>query len=358
MMMNSLNTMREWLVFPAVSCMVLLFMAWAALFSGVHAQGINQKTAQKTTQQPAQKLDPPRALHVDTNKVQVLVGTLRRIAESGSVRLTYRDDVLPFSFVPGNWRRPAGYSIDICTEVVAELMAYLGKPLKIQWVPVNAANRFEAIEQERADFECGTSSDTPQRRQHLAFSAPIFATGTRMLVRSDSPLRFLRDIVDKRVGLVGGTSATRAWNEWLDKQNGQIGTQTFSSYRQGLQMLAQKKVDALLGDEVLMYAYLTQTGKRRDYRFIGPWVSYEVYGIAFKKQDNEHLQVWLEGVLARMAASRQLHTLYTRWFERHLPGGENLRLPMNPVMQGVLAVLGRSAPAQNNGDGHTPAAKP
>jgi len=318
-------TMRGWRSCLALSC---LAAAWAIGLPAAHAQN-------------------PATLHVDAQTVQILTGTLQRIAQSGRVRLTYREDVLPFSFVPENWRRPVGYSIAICSAVVESLSTRLGKPLLIEWIPVSAANRFEVIEQERADFECGTSSDTPQRRQHLSFSAPIFATGTRLLVRTESALRRLPDVIGKRAGVVLGTSAGPALTDWLNGQNAlpdQPPLREFASYKQGLDALEQGGVDALLGDEVLLYALLTREHKRRDYRFVGTWVSFDVYGIAFKKADNGQLKVWLDGVLSRMAANRQLHALYTRWFERRLPAGQNnLKLPLNATTQRMFEMLGRDA---------------
>jgi len=287
-------------------------------------------------------------LLVDADKVQVLTGTLQRIAQSGLVKLTYRDDVPPFSFVPKNWQRPVGYSLAVCTEMVDALSLWLDKPLVIQWVPVTALDRFDVIEQNLADFECGTSSDTPQRSQYLSFSAPIFATGTRLLVRQESSLRRLPDIIGKSVGVMTGTSALPALDNWLGEQNITHGqspihppAQTFASYKQGLEALAQGQVDALLGDEVLLYALLTREKQRHNYRFIGTWVSFEMYGIAFKKEGNAQLKNWLDNTLARLAAKRRLHILYTRWFERRLPDGENLKLPMNATMQRMLDLLSK-----------------
>jgi len=319
--------MREWL-----ACLTLC-IAWAVGLIGL----------------PAAHAQHPAALHVDAQNVQILTGTLRRIAASGRVRLTYREDVLPFSFVPENWHRPVGYSIAICSALVEALSTRLNKPLPIEWVPVNAANRFDVIEQERADFECGTSSDTPQRRQHLSFSVPIFATGTRLLVRNESALHRLPDVIGKRAGVVAGTSAGPALTDWLSGQNAaaeQPALREFANYKQGLDALAQGQIDALLGDEVLLHTLLIHEHKRRDYRFVGTWVSFELYGIAFKKAENAQLKIWLDGVLSRMAAERQLHALYTRWFERRLPAGqsgagENLRLPLNATTQRIFEILGR-----------------
>lgn len=285
--------------------------------------------------------DGPHPLtRAEATQVEVLVGTLHEVAQSGRVRLAYRQDVLPFSFVPEDWHRPVGYSISICRAVVEAMSRRLDKPLEVEWVPVTASDRFDVIEQGKADLECGVTSDTPERRSKVSFSAPIFITGARVLVRRDSGIKALADVAGQRIGVVSTTTSQEALTEWLGKQDIRVELVSFDGYAAGYEALAHGKVDALLGDEVLLYGQLAREGGRRDYLFVGPWVTYEVYGIAFR-HDDEDVKTMVNRTLSRLAANGELENLYSRWFQRRLPGGYNLSLPMSPTMRTAILLLAR-----------------
>lgn len=286
--------------------------------------------------------EPAQLLALQTAPVDVLTGVLRRINQSGSVKLGYREDALPFSFVPQGWRRPVGYSIDICKNIVDVISSRLDKPLTTQWVPVTAESRFDDLARGRIDLECGASSDTVQRRKRVAFSPPIFITGTRLLVPRQAVLPSLDELAGKRVGVVAGTTARQALADWLDKRGAHAELVTFNAYQAGFKALEEGAVHALLGDEVLLYALLSKEGKRGAYRLAGPWVSYDVYGIALARGDAA-MQALVDDALARMAASRELENLYTRWFQRRLFQTKSLNLPMSPALRATIDMLARAA---------------
>jgi glutamate/aspartate transport system substrate-binding protein len=42
-----------------------------------------------------------------------------------------------------------------------------------------------------------------------------------------------------------------------------------------------------------------------------------------------------------MARERRLDELYNKWFQRRLPTGETLGLPMSPQLEEIFSVLGQ-----------------
>ena len=114
-------------------------------------------------------------------------GTLDRINQDKSIRIAYRDDAPPFSY-KGRNGEPAGFMVDLCRAVAAQLGDQLHlTPLKIVYVPVTAANRFDAITQGKADLLCEPTTETLTRRQQVDFSIPTFVDGAGLLIRSDGP---------------------------------------------------------------------------------------------------------------------------------------------------------------------------
>ncbi|MCB5362250.1 amino acid ABC transporter substrate-binding protein [Pusillimonas sp. CC-YST705] len=295
----------------------------------------------------AQTMDAPQLLaqSQEAKPVEVLTGSLLRIHQTATVKVGYREDALPFSFVPKAWRRPVGYSIDICKNLIEAVARRLDKPLNTQWVPVTAENRFEALVQGRIDLECGASSDTAQRRQWVSFSSPIFFTGARLMISRQADLRSVDQLAGKRVGVVAGTTAQQALAQWLEKRGARATLLAFDNYPSGFEALEIGAVQALLGDEVLLYALLAEQDKRDQYRLVGPWVSYDVYGIAFAHDDSA-MRALVDAELSRMAASRELERLYVRWFQRRLPDGQTLDLPMNPTLRAVMDMLAKRTGAR------------
>ena len=112
---------------------------------------------------------------VDGTSAQELEGRLKQIHDTGIVRLAYRSDANPFSFVSQNGR-PEGYTIDLCKFIASALGRELNKNLSAEWVPVDSQNRFDTIAVGVADIECGASSVSFGRMTKVDFSSFILKT--------------------------------------------------------------------------------------------------------------------------------------------------------------------------------------
>ena len=63
--------------------------------------------------------------------VGALSGTLKKIKDTGTITLGYRESSLPFSYL-NKRQQPIGYSIDLCREIVEEASTELdGMDIKI-----------------------------------------------------------------------------------------------------------------------------------------------------------------------------------------------------------------------------------
>jgi len=146
-----------------------------------------------------------------------LIDTLHKIKKRGVIRLGYRENSVPFSFLVDN--QPIGYSIDLCNAIVKEISVELGIEVRVDYRPVTTHNRFLLLVSGGIDLECGSSSITSERKKQSAFSPVIFVTGTKLLVKRDSPVTNLRDLRNKTVVLTRDTSNADAI-ERLSQNNG------------------------------------------------------------------------------------------------------------------------------------------
>src|SRR3974390_2510659 len=84
-------------------------------------------------------------------------GRLKRIGETATIKLAYRSDANPLSFVNAKGE-PDGHTGALCKFVVRSLEQQLNASLAISWVPVDTQNRIETVAKGAADMECGSTT--------------------------------------------------------------------------------------------------------------------------------------------------------------------------------------------------------
>lgn len=285
-------------------------------------------TVPAAAQQEGIYFPPPKAL----------TGTLAKVARTGVITLGYRKNALPFSYIgpPG----PIGYSLDLCDEIVADVAVELGgKQLDVDRRPVTPAGRIPALVGDEIDLECGSSTNTLARRKEVAFSPIIFVAGTRLMVGRSSSVRSLRDLRGKTVVVTAGTTNEAAVRSLAGKQGLDIKLITTPDHDQSFALFRAGEAEALATDDVLLYGLIARTGTQKDFKVVGDLLTYEPYGLMFRKNDPDFAAV-VERTFRRLAKSRELVWTYNAWFLRPLPSGERLDIPMSPQLTEVFHTLG------------------
>ena len=135
--------------------------------------------------------------------------TLANIKQTGTLKLGYRENSIPFSFV-GDDKQPRGYSVDLCRIVAEDIGKQLDLPkLDVRWVPVTAQSRFEALKSGAIDIECGNSTQTLSRRADFDFSVMTFVDGAGLLFREGEVPSSIEAIKAQRVAVVAGTTTEK-----------------------------------------------------------------------------------------------------------------------------------------------------
>src|SRR5262245_9367330 len=174
---------------------------------------------------------------------QGLDGRLKRIADTRTVNIAYRADAMPFSFADEKGQVD-GFTIDLCKRVVHSLERQLGVLLKVNWVPVTAQTRFEAVAKGRADLECGSSTITLERLKQVDFSNVTFVESTGLMVKSAAGLRSISDLSGKKIAVIAGTTNERVMNSQLKRRAIDATVLPFKSRDEALEALEAGKADA------------------------------------------------------------------------------------------------------------------
>ena len=153
----------------------------------------------------------------DGTSAQELEGRLKQIHDTGIIKLAYRSDAKPFSFMSQNGE-PDGYTIDLCKFIASALGRELNKNLSTEWVPVDSQNRFDSIAAGVADIECGSSSVSFGRMTKVDFSSFIFMENTGLIVRVNSGISSFGDLKGKKIAVIVGTTNEAALTKEIQRR--------------------------------------------------------------------------------------------------------------------------------------------
>ena len=263
-------------------------------------------------------------------------GTLEKVKDSGKLTLGYRSDTRPFAFSDSG--KPAGFSVALCQKVADAVKAELKLPaLAVDFVPLTATDRFEAVQQGRVDLSCGTDTPTLERREMVDFSLPIFFAGTGALLRKDADRR-LRDAMEGRpepaqpvwraapgvfssnvvFAAVGGTTIEKSLIDGLRTRRITVTVARVPDYAAGVQMVLDRRAAALFGDRPV----LLDAAKRApadELMVLDRLFTREPLALALRRGDDA-FRLLVDRSLSRLFRSPEIGPLYTTYFGAPDPG--------------------------------------
>jgi len=269
---------------------------------------------------------------------ELLTGTLLKARETGSLTLGYRESSIPFSYRSARGE-PIGYSIDLCKLLVDAIGAAVDRELTIRWQPVTSQTRIDAVVSGQVDLECGSTTNNLERQKQVAFSPTMFVSGTKLLVKNNSTIKSFRDLPGKTVVVTAGTTNEQTLRDLARKFKLDFTLRVAADHAASFELLTSGQVDAFATDDVLLYGLLAQNRRQGEFVVTGEFLSYDPYGIMFRKGDAQLARV-VRDTFHDLAADREIERRYTRWFLRKLPSGESLNLPMTPQLESLIQAMG------------------
>jgi len=237
---------------------------------------------------------------------------LDRIKEKGAITFAYRDGAAPFSF-KDRGGRVRGYSVDLCVRVAMAVQRNLAlKELKVEWLPVTAATRLEAVASGKADAECGTTTITLARMEKVDFSLPIFVDGGSVLVRANSKITRLNDLKGKRIAVIAGTTTEQALTRALSAAEAPATLVPVKDGAEGMAQLTKRKVDGYAGDRVVLAGFRLRAARPEDFEFIGGDFSFEPYALVLPRDDADFRLV-VNRALANVYRHGDIDPIYQQW---------------------------------------------
>ena len=185
--------------------------------------------------------------------------------------------------------------------------------MDVRWIKTNSRSRFEAIETGEADLECSATSNTLDRQKQFAFSLTTFIQGATIAVRQDTDLQKLEELSSKKIAVVRNTTTSRMLKRAI--ANGQLqGTLVEAKNMEAAaNMLANKEVEAIAGDRLLMFDQLVRSKLGTRFRMLPQDFAPEYYAIMMHKSDPD-LRWAVNATLSRTYRTPVIGELFQRWF--------------------------------------------
>jgi ABC-type amino acid transport substrate-binding protein len=250
--------------------------------------------------------------------------TLDQIKSSNTIRLGYRENSIPISFV-GADKQPRGFSVDLC-KIVAENVARQLKleRLDVQWVPVTAQSRFDALKNGKIDLECGNSTQTLSRRAEFDFSVMTFVDGAGLLFRKGEIPASSDHLAGQTIVVVSGTTTEKALEALGASAKLGAALIKVPDHDAALKALADKKATAYAADRTILITTALASGHAKEFELSSAQFTYEPYGLMMRRDPEFRLVV--DRSLARLYRWGEIGPLFQRWFEPLGNPGELLKL--------------------------------
>ncbi|WP_337875106.1 transporter substrate-binding domain-containing protein [Elioraea sp.] len=253
-----------------------------------------------------------------------LADALDEAAARGTLRLGVRADAPPFS-ASVEAGRYEGYSVDLCRAVVEAAAARAERPIRPDYVSVDAGNRLTLLAEGRIDLLCEATSRTLGRADRVDFSLPTFVTGAGLMIRiGPSPTALpplgggglgLPPEPPRRIGVLAGTTTERALRERI--ASGSLTAQIVeaATHQDGLAALTAGLTDAYAADLEILVALRGQAADPGALAIADRTLTLESYAIGVRPGART-LRVLADRAIAELSRSARLLEIA----ERHFPG--------------------------------------
>jgi len=265
--------------------------------------------------------------------------TLDKVKANGSISVAYRESSIPFSYL-GADGHPVGFGWEVCGKIVEQVKKATGRAdLKVTTQAVTSQNRIPLLQNGTIDIECGSTTNNSERAKQVAFATNYFYTGTRFLVRSESPVKSIADLKSKKVVSTTGTTNYQVLRKLNAEQNLGFELMTAKDHAESALLVQQQRADAFGMDDILLYGLRASAANPAELAVVGEAIQVEPYAIMLRRDDPAFKKL-VDDTLAALIRSGEFEALYKKWFQSPIPPkGINLNAPMSKELQENLKAL-------------------
>ena len=238
--------------------------------------------------------------------------TLARIKAAKAINVAFSGDSLPFSFV-GEKNQPAGYSIDLCKRVIAQVGRTVGvADLKVNWLVGSVAERLAMVASGKADLDCANTTATATRMKDVDFSSLIFLDGGGFLIKANSPIQKFSDLAGKNIGVIGGTTTEVRLDGMLRAKLVNAKVTKLKDGNEGVAMLESGSLDAFASDKLKLIGLASQAKDPKALAMLPDDLSIEPIAFALPRNDST-FRLEVNKALTQVYVGGEIDGIFQQW---------------------------------------------
>jgi glutamate/aspartate transport system substrate-binding protein len=270
---------------------------------------------------------------VTSAQAEELKGTLKKIKDTGTITIGHRESSVPFSYLDDK-QKPIGYAMDLCMKVVDAVKTELKMPdLKVNLQPVTSSNRIPLMQNGTIDLECGSTTNSVQRQQQVAFGPSYFVINVTAAVKRSSPINSLADLNGKTISTTSGTTSVPLLKAYEKTKQVDVKEIYGKDHAESFLLMADGRSDAFLMDDILLAGQIANSKNPGDYKIIQESLRQEPYSMMLRKDDPQFKKL-VDDTIGKVMKSGEIEKIYFKWFQSPIPPkGINLNFPMTPAIR-------------------------
>lgn len=225
---------------------------------------------------------------------------IKDIKDSGYIKVGVFKDNKPFGYLDLNGEYQ-GFDVYFARRIANDL------GVKVQFVPVDADNREDALSDGEVDLVLANYSVTPERSKVVDFAMPYMKTSLGAVSSSKDTIKGMSDLEDKIVVVVQGTTADLYFTE----NDPEIKLIRVSQYGEAMEALEKGLGDVYCSDMLQIQAWVLEHGGF-DAGVTIPGTEQQIAPAVIK--DNTELLDWLNDEIAAL----QKEKFFTQGYEQIL----------------------------------------
>lgn len=264
---------------------------------------------------------------------QQTTGTLKKIKDTGTITIGYRESSIPFSYLDDK-QKPVGYAMELCAKVVDAVKAELKMAdLKVNLQPVTSANRIPQLQAGNIDLECGSTTNSVERQKQVAFGPTYFVINVTAAVKKKSGINSLTDLNGKTISTTAGTTSVTLLRQYEKTKNADIKTIDAKDHAESFLLLTQDRTAAFVMDDILLAGLIANSASPADYMIIPESLRQEPYSMMLRKDDPQFKSL-IDKTIGDVMKSGEIDKIYARWFMSSIPPkGINLNFPQTAAIR-------------------------
>ncbi len=242
---------------------------------------------------------------------------LSKAKSTGTVTMGVRDSSGALSYTLGDGKY-AGYHVEVCQRILANLEKAAGKKLEVKYQPVTSQNRIPLVQNGTVDIECGSTTNNATRQKDVSFALTTYVEEVRIAVKANSGINSLAQLNGRNVATTTGTTSVQLLRKH-ERANGVDFKEVFGKdHAESFLLLESGRADAFVMDGQILAGNIATAKNPGDFRIVGETISVEPIAIMLRKDDPAFKKM-ADDTIRDLIKTGELAKLYDKWFVQPIP---------------------------------------